>query len=144
MRQAGIAAAAGLVALADGQAGMIDRLAEDHRNARRLAEGIAALDGIMSAGGIAQPGEGPLDPERVRTNFVLFRVERDRRSFVDALCAGNVLMDEYPHGQVRAVTHHGITESDVDATIEAVGAALRATISGSASDHVAAGHLQGV
>jgi threonine aldolase len=144
MRQAGIAAAAGLVALADGQAGMIDRLAEDHRNARRLAEGIAALDGIMSAGGIAQPGEGPLDPERVRTNFVLFRVERDRRSFVDALCAGNVLMDEYPHGQVRAVTHHGITESDVDATIEAVGAALRATISRSASDHVAAGHLQGV
>ena len=141
MRQAGVAAAAGLVALADGGAGMIDRLAEDHRNARRLAEGLAALDGIVSAGGIAQPGEGPLDPDRVRTNFVLFRVERDRRGFVDALRAGNVLMDEYPHGQVRAVTHHGITESDVDATIEAVGAALRATTRRSANEHVAAGHV---
>jgi threonine aldolase len=144
MRQAGVAAAAGLVALADGQAGMIDRLAEDHRNARRLAEGLGALDGIVSAGGIAQPGDGPLDPDRARTNFVLFRVERDRRGFVDALRAGNVLMDEYPHGQVRAVTHHGITESDVEATIEAVGAALRATTRRSANDPVAAGHLQGV
>ena len=120
---------------------MIDRLAEDHRNARRLAQGLAAMDGIVSAGGIAQPGEGPLDPDRVRTNFVLFRVERDRRGFVDALRAGNVLMDEYPHGQVRAVTHHGITESDVDATIEAVGAALQATTRRSANDHVAAGHV---
>ncbi len=144
MRQAGIAAAAGLVALADGPAGMIERLAEDHRNARLLAEGLAGLDGIVSAGGIAQPGDGPLDPDRVRTNFVLFRVERDRRGFIDALRAGNVLMDEYPHGQVRAVTHHGITETDVDATIEAVGAALRATTRRSATDLVAAGHLQGV
>ena len=144
MRQAGIAAAAGLVALADGPDGMIDRLAEDHQNARRLADGLAALDGIVSAGGIAQPGKGPLDPDRVRTNFVLFRVERDRRAFVEALRAANVLMDEYPHGQVRAVTHHGITESDVEATIAAVGAALGATTARSITDPVAAGHLQGV
>ena len=46
MRQAGVLAAAGLVALQDGEAGMIDRLAEDHANARRLAEGLADLDGI--------------------------------------------------------------------------------------------------
>jgi threonine aldolase len=143
MRQAGIAAAAGLVALADGQAGMIDRLAEDHRNARRLAEGLAGLDGIVSAGGIAQAGDGAFDPDRVRTNFVLFRVGRDRRAFVDALRAGNVLMDEYPHGQVRAATHHGITESDVEAAIEAVAAALRATPRRSANDPVA-GQLTGV
>jgi threonine aldolase len=142
MRQAGVIAAAGLIALADGPAGMIERLAEDHRNAKRLAAAIAALPGIVSAGGIAQPGDGPLDPERVRTNFVLFRVERDRRGFLDALRAGSVLMDEYPHGQVRAVTHHGITESDVDATISAVGSALESA--SRRSDPVAAGHVQGV
>jgi threonine aldolase len=142
MRQAGVIAAAGLIALADGPAGMIERLAEDHSNARRLAAAIATLPGIVSAGGIAQPGDGPLDPERVRTNFVLFRVERDRRGFLDALRAGSVLMDEYPHGQVRAVTHHGITESDVDATISAVGSALESA--SRRSDPVAAGHVQGV
>jgi len=144
MRQAGIAAAAGLVALSDGPDGMIDRLADDHRNARRLAEALAGLEGIVSGGGIAQPDEGRLDPGRVRTNFVLFRVERDRRAFLDALRAHNVLMDEYPHGQVRAVTHHDISESDVEATIAAVGSALGATSDRSATDPVAAGHLQGV
>jgi threonine aldolase len=143
MRQAGIAAAAGLVALSEGPDGMIDRLAEDHRNARRLAEGLAPLAGIVSAGGIAQAGEGPLDPARVRTNFVLFRVERDQRGFLDALRAANVLMEEYAHGQVRAVTHHGIKESDVEATISAVDAALRATTRRSATETVPAGHLQG-
>ena len=76
MRQAGVLAAAGLVALRTGPAGMIERLAEDHANARRLAEGLAGAGRDPSAGGIAQPGDGPLDPDRVRTNFVLFRVER--------------------------------------------------------------------
>jgi len=124
MRQAGILAAAGLVALRDGSAGMIERLADDHTNARRLAEGLADLRGIVSAGGIAQPAPGRLDPERVRTNFVLFRVERDRAAFLAALRARGVLMVEYPHGQVRAATHHGIHSADVDATIAATAAAL--------------------
>jgi len=47
----GVLAAPGLVALRDGPAGMIERLAEDHANARRLAEGLSTLDGIESAGG---------------------------------------------------------------------------------------------
>ncbi|MHB8460466.1 MAG: GntG family PLP-dependent aldolase [Candidatus Limnocylindrales bacterium] len=127
MRQVGILAAAGLVALRDGPAGMIERLAEDHANARRLAEGLAGLPGIVSAGGIAQPTEGPLDPERVRTNFVLFRVERDRAAFLAALGARGVLMVEYPHGQVRAVTHHGIEAADIETTIGATRAALSET-----------------
>ena len=58
MRQAGVLAAPGLVALRDGPAGMIERLAEDHANARRLADGLAELDGIVSAGDIAQPEPG--------------------------------------------------------------------------------------
>ncbi len=127
MRQAGILAAAGLVALRDGPAGMIERLAEDHANARRLAEGLAELPGIVSAGDIAQPEPGLLDPNRVRTNFVLFRVERDRAAFLEALAARGVLMVAYPHGQVRAVTHYGISPADVEATISATREALAET-----------------
>jgi threonine aldolase len=124
MRQAGILAAAGLVALRDGDAGMIDRLAEDHANARRLAEGLADLDGIESAGDIAQPQPGRLDPGRVRTNFVVFRVAGDRGAFLEGLRARGVLMVEYPYGQVRAVTHYGITADDVDVAVRASREAL--------------------
>jgi threonine aldolase len=127
MRQVGILAAAGVVALRDGPAGMIDRLAEDHANARRLAEGLAGLEGIVSAGGIAQPEPGRLDPSRVRTNFLIFRVERDRAAFLDALRARGVLMVEYPHQQVRAVTHYGVTAADIDTAITATAEALAET-----------------
>jgi threonine aldolase len=127
MRQAGILAAAGLIALRDGPDGMIERLAEDHANARRLAEALAAMDGIVSAGGTTQPTPGPLDPGRVRTNFVLFKVERDRAAFLAALRTRHVEMVEYPHGQVRAVTHYGVTSADIDATIDATRAALAET-----------------
>jgi threonine aldolase len=128
MRQAGILAAAGLVALRDGDAGMIDRLAEDHANARRLAEALSQMPGIVSPGGIAQPTPGPLDPERVRTNFVLFRVERDRSEFLTTLRARGVLMIDFPHGQVRAVTHHDVSSADIETTIEATRAALADTM----------------
>jgi len=127
MRQAGILAAAGLVALDDGPDGMIDRLAEDHANARRLGEALATMAGIASAGGTAQPTLGPLDPARIATNFVVFKVERDRAAFLAALRARNVLMVEYPHDQVRAVTHYGVSSTDIDATIEATRAALAET-----------------
>jgi threonine aldolase len=143
MRQAGIVAAAGLVALQDGPAGMIDRLADDHANARRLAEGLAEIHGVVSAGGIAQPTDGPLDPARVATNFVLFNVDRDRRAFIEALRARNVLMDEYAHGQVRAVTHHDIAATDIDPVVAAVRTALEATRGGGATD-VRKEQLQGV
>jgi threonine aldolase len=61
------------------------------------------------------------------TNFVLFRVERDRAAFLEALRARNVLMVEYPHGQVRAVPHYGVSDADIDTTIDAVRAALAET-----------------
>jgi threonine aldolase len=119
MRQVGILAAAGLVALSDGPDGMIARLADDHANARRLAEGLAELDGIESAGGIAQPAPGRLDPDRVRTNFVLFKVRGDRAAFLDGLKARGVLLVEYPHDAVRAATHHDVSAADVDTIVEA-------------------------
>ena len=107
---------------------MIERLAEDHANARRLAEALSSMDGIVAAGGTAQPTPGPLDPERVRTNFVLFKVERDRAAFLEALRARDVLMVEYPHGQVRAVTHYGVTAADIETAIAATRAALAETL----------------
>jgi threonine aldolase len=127
MRQVGILAAAGLVALSDGPDGTIARLAEDHANARRLAEGLAGLDGVVSPGFLAQPTPGRLDPARARTNFVLFKVERDRGAFMEALRARDVHMIEFPHGQIRAVTHYGIGEAEIDATIAAVRGALADT-----------------
>jgi threonine aldolase len=131
MRQAGVIAAAGLVALSDGPDGMIERLAEDHANARRLAEALSGMDGIVAAGGTAQPGTGPLDPGRVSTNFIQFKVERDRAVFLAVLRARGVAMTEYPHGQVRAVTHYGVTEADIEITIDATRAALADTDPGS-------------
>jgi threonine aldolase len=127
MRQVGVLAAAGLVALSDGPDGMIGRLAEDHANARRLAEGLASLDGIESAGDLAQPTAGPLDPTRAATNFVVFRVRRDRAAFLDALKARGILMVEYSHGTIRAVTHYGVAASDIERVLTASADALRET-----------------
>ena len=126
MRQAGVLAAAGLVALRDGDAGMIARLAEDHANARRLAELLASLPGVRSPGDIAQPGtdDDPLDPRRVRTNFVLFRVAADRRAFLAAAEARGIRLDQYPHGQVRAATNSGIAAGDVDRIAAVIEASL--------------------
>ena len=125
MRQVGVLAAAGLVALQDGDAGMIDRLAEDHANARRLAKGLAELTGVRSPGGIAQPEDGPLDPDRFLTNFVLFRVDRDRNAFLAAMEARGVLLDPYAHGQIRAATHFGIDADDVDLVVASAAEVLR-------------------
>jgi threonine aldolase len=127
MRQVGVLAAAGLVALSDGPDGMIERLAEDHATARHLAEGLAAMDGIGSAGGLAQPAPGPLDPARATTNFVVFRVRRDRSAFLAALKSRGVLMVEYNHGTVRAVTHYGVTAADIERVLSACAGALRET-----------------
>jgi threonine aldolase len=129
MRQVGILAAAGLVALRDGSAGMIERLAEDHANARRLAEALAAMPGIAD-----------LDPARATTNFVVFRVvaanpdstaaslrPRELRGrFLEALRAEGVLMVEYPHDTIRAVTHYGVAADDIARVIAACRSALAA------------------
>ncbi len=126
MRQVGILAAAGLVALSDGPDGMIARLAEDHANARRLAEGLATVHGIESPGGLAQPELGRLDPNRATTNFVVFRLGpgRDRTAFLEALEGRGVLMVPYAHGTIRAVTHYGVTGADVDRVVGACAEAL--------------------
>lgn len=130
MRQVGILAAAGLVALSDGPEGTVKRLAEDHANARRLATEIAALPDVISPGHIAQTEGERLDPSRVTTNFVIFKVTGGiarRRRFLDALEKHGVLMVAYPHGQIRAVTHYGIGDAEITKTIAATAAALTET-----------------
>lgn len=115
MRQVGVLAAPGLIALRDGPAGMIERLAEDHANARRLAEGLAGLAGVVG-----------LDPRQARTNFVLFRLARRDavEPFVEALRRQGVLMLDYTDHQVRAVTHYGIDADDIDYALAAARRAL--------------------
>jgi threonine aldolase len=134
MRQVGVLAAAGLVALSDGPDGTIERLAEDHQNARRLAEGLAAMDGIESAGGLAQPTLGPLDPARATTNFVIFRARRDRAAFLEALKSHGVLMVEYNSGTIRAVTHYGFMSADIERVLEACTSALAETATTASSN----------
>ena len=129
MRQAGVIAAAGLVALSDGPDGMVDRLAEDHANARRLAEALASMPGVMR-----------LDPARVRTNFVLFavghagawpddragreRVVETRARFMAEVESRGVRYIEYPRGMIRAIPHYGIESTDIEKAIAATRAAL--------------------
>jgi threonine aldolase len=130
MRQVGILAAAGLVALSDGPEGTVKRLAEDHVNARVLAEALTDMQGIISPGHNAQPEGDRLDPSRVVTNFVIFKVEgglKRREKFLDELEKRGVLMIAYTHGQIRAVTHYGVDEADIQKVIKATSEALAAT-----------------
>jgi len=130
LRQAGVLAAAGLIALEDGPDGTVQRLAEDHRRARLLAEGLCEQDGVLSPGHLAQPEGALLDPERVTTNFVLFAVEGGpsrRAAYLSALRERGVGMVAYPHGQVRAVTHRGIEDADIETILAASAEALGAT-----------------
>jgi threonine aldolase len=120
MRQVGVIAAPGLIALRDGPGGMIERLADDHANARRLAEALAEMPGVED-----QQGNGPFDPARVRTNLVIFRVPAgQRRAFLNALSDDGILMIPFGPEAIRAVTHYGIESHDIERTIEASRRAL--------------------
>ncbi|NJK80146.1 MAG: low-specificity L-threonine aldolase [Chloroflexaceae bacterium] len=110
MRQAGIIAAAGIVALTE----MVDRLAEDHLHAAMLAEGLATTPGIV------------LDVTTVQTDIVIFALSEglqqrmNATQFVRALHAAGVLMGEMGGGRIRAVTHYGIAADDIQETLAAV------------------------
>ncbi|HSH70047.1 MAG TPA: low-specificity L-threonine aldolase [Deferrisomatales bacterium] len=112
MRQAGILAAAGLVALDT----MVDRLAEDHANARELARGLAEM-----------PGLG-LDLETVQTNMVLFEVVDptwDAPALVAALAKVGVLCGAFGPRQIRLVTHNDVAAADVAEALDRIEGVLR-------------------
>ena len=104
MRQAGIIAAPGVVALDK----MVARLADDHENARRLAEGIARIPGLS------------IDVSTVRTNIIYFDIEtgyisaEQLRTSLEK--AGIKTLSTGP-GRFRLVTHYGIDAEDVDRTL---------------------------
>jgi threonine aldolase len=113
MRQVGVLAAAGLVALNE----MVDRLSEDHARARRLAEGLAELPAIA------------LDPAQIHSNIVVFRLDGARfpasdgvppsGRFVAGLKEHGVLCGPFGAFEVRMVTHYEISDADVDAALVA-------------------------
>ncbi|NPV09624.1 MAG: low-specificity L-threonine aldolase [Anaerolineae bacterium] len=111
MRQAGVIAAAGVVALTE----MIDRLSEDHANAKRLAHGLAQSPYIE------------IDPELYPTDIIYFTLgsksPHDPTEFLSRLKERGVLVSQPGGTKFRAVTHYGITEADVDAAVAAISAA---------------------
>ncbi len=107
MRQAGVLAAAALVALNE----MVDRLAEDHEHARILAEGLANIPGVH------------IDPARVQTNIVIFEVDPSTHwtsaTLLSALKARGVLLS-LSGTRLRAVTHYGVARADIDRALSVI------------------------
>jgi threonine aldolase len=109
MRQAGIIAAAGLVALDT----MIDRLADDHANAQRLAKALADLPGIT------------VDPATIETNIVYMELgDGDGAEFAAALRQRGVLANGR-FNWVRFVTSNRITAEDIDEAMDVVSSTVR-------------------
>ena len=111
MRQAGIIAAGGLVALDT----MVTRLGDDNRRARRLADALAEIPGIA------------IDPQLVETNIAFFRLRSEDQTasaLAQILARDGILVHALGENAVRAVTHYHITDDDIDTTIKAVRAAV--------------------
>jgi threonine aldolase len=110
MRQIGVLAAAGLLALEEGP----KRLYEDHENARTLAYGIANLPGVS------------MDLDKVRTNIVIFDISRTRKSqqeICDKLKNNGVLAVGFG-SSIRMVTHGDVTKDQIERAVEALGVIL--------------------
>lgn len=104
MRQAGILAAAGIIALKK----MTGRLQEDHEKARSLAEGLAKIDGII------------LDMERVQTNMVFIHLDKlgvGSDNFMEKLSKFNIRGSVESSTEVRFVTHYGISNDNIKTAI---------------------------
>lgn len=104
MRQVGVLAAAGLIALRKGPA----RLAEDHENAARLAHALAELPGVE------------IDPVAVQTNIVVCRVAEGAPGFLARLKEGGVLGSQVTQDYVRFVTHRDVSVAQLDQAIERI------------------------
>ncbi len=110
MRQAGIIAAAGIVALTT----MVDRLAEDHANARFLADGLAGMPGLE------------FDPSTVETNIVIFKpVSMSANALLEELKKRGVLGVIMEPDRVRFTTNKDITRSDLEKVLTALHDILR-------------------
>lgn len=111
MRQVGVLAAAGLVALEK----MTTRLEEDHVNAQFLAKGLAGMQGVK------------IDPERVQTNILVFDIAGTGQStaeFTARLKQRGVLASEISAREMRMVTHKDVSRNDCEVALGAIREAL--------------------
>jgi len=112
MRQAGIIAAAGIYALDH----HIERLKDDHQNARRLAVGLKEFKGVS------------IDPKHVETNIVIFDVSNTGMTGAqvsEAMKKEGVLIHAFSRTQIRLVTHLDITSEDIETALKAFEKLLR-------------------
>jgi threonine aldolase len=112
MRQAGVLAAAGLIALEE----MPHRLGEDHVNARFLATELSKIDGVQ------------IDPQRVQTNILIFDITKTGLTIPEIsarLKARGVVMSSANARQMRAVTHYDVTREDCATAAAAFAEAVR-------------------
>lgn len=117
MRQAGVLAAAGIIALEQ----MINRLAEDHETSKQFALGLADYPQI------------DINVDRVQTNMVMFSVrkgdheqmsEKDTMEFLSKVREYGILMGHTGQGKIRAVTHYGIDNNDIITALISIRRAL--------------------
>ena len=104
MRQAGILAAAGVVAIDI----MSAKIIEDHRNAKALAVGIAKIDGII------------IETEKIKTNIIYFKLDHPKinsESLLDIMSKKNIRFFELGPNWFRLVTHSGISKENIDYVI---------------------------
>jgi len=105
MRQAGVLAAAGIYALDN----MVERLDEDHNNAKQLASAISELPNIK------------IQTEKIATNLIFFHLQHDKltdNKFINELNNNNIKIDMRGNRQFRMVTHFGFTNNHIDKVIK--------------------------
>jgi threonine aldolase len=115
MRQAGIIAASGIIALEK----MVDRLKIDHDNAKTLGEKISKIHDII------------LNPETIQTNMVIFQLadKIDGNAFLEQLKLQGILALSMSRNKIRFVTHHGIERTHIEKTAATIEEILTKTIS---------------
>jgi threonine aldolase len=121
MRQSGIVAAAGIVAIEHG----IDRLVDDHNLARQLAQGLDSIAGIG------------IEPANVQTNIVVFEIKKGLSAvdFIEQMDAKGVRLSYFGKSKVRAVTHRMINGSDIDEALNRIGSFMKGLATAGRSKH---------
>ena len=110
MRQVGVIAAAAIVALDE----MIERLAEDHANARRLAEGLSLSPKII------------IDPARIETNIVIIKLrDGNAQELLNTLAQNGLGASKVDEEHIRMVTHYGIYSQDIDRALKILDASIK-------------------
>jgi threonine aldolase len=109
MRQVGIIASAALYALENNY----ERIKDDHARAKKLAIGLAQINGIF------------INPNEIQTNIVIFRIEKPQSPFLQKMADQGVLMVAFGKNLVRAVLHLDISEEDIPIAISAAAQAIK-------------------